>query len=59
VDKARPAEGSGPHRVGAASGHRPGPVVHRRFHRTVDEGQPGGADTKPGSVDGPVMWSAC
>jgi len=54
VDKARPAEGSGPHRVGAASGHRPGPVVHRRFHRTVDEGQPGGADTKPGSVDGPV-----
>ena len=34
------AEGSGPHRVGAASGHRPGPVVHRRFHRAVDEGHP-------------------
>ena len=34
------AEGSGPHRVGAASGHRPGPVVHRRFHRAVGEGHP-------------------
>ena len=34
------AEGSGPHRVGAASGHRPGAVVHRRFHRAVGEGSP-------------------
>jgi hypothetical protein len=24
----------------------PGPVVHRRFHRAVDEGHPGGADAK-------------
>ena len=42
-----------PHRVGAASGHRPGPVVHRRFDRAVDEGQPGGADTK-GTTAGPA-----
>ena len=47
------AEGSGPHRVGAASGHRPGPVVHRRFHRAVGEGHPGGADTK-GTTAGPT-----
>ena len=47
------AEGSGPHRVGAAPGHRPGPVVHRRFHRAVGEGHPGGADTK-GTTAGPT-----
>ena len=44
-------QGSGP--FTGASGHRPGPVVHRRFHRAVDEGQPGGADTK-GTTVGPA-----
>jgi len=32
---------------------RPGPVVHRRFHRAVDEGHPGGADAK-GTIAGPT-----
>jgi hypothetical protein len=31
----------------------PGPVVHRRFHRAVDEGHPGGADAK-GTTAGPT-----
>ena len=36
----------------------PGPVVHRRFHRAVDECHPGGADAKGTSAgatttDGP------